>query len=157
MAVHQYKGLAMPKKELDSRWPKWNRYCNHVSWRTGKTCKARALIGTDQCKRHGRHSRTPIGWKRYLLWVLLPETIRHTGVHTPVTDEEVEIVCNLIAQYVLAGDAHASEGVRMKALEFLFQSVAILEHPDPAILLTHLSREDADTAIKILRLNGLMK
>jgi hypothetical protein len=88
---------------------------------------------------------------------MLPETIRQTGVVSPVTDEEVEIVCNILAQYIVTGDAHATEGVRMKAIEYLFDAVAVNKHPDPAALLTHLTREQALLAINILRLNNLIK
>lgn len=141
-----------------TNWPKWNRRCSSLSWRTGKPCGNWAVRGTDRCKRHGSGGKNAKqGWKRYLLWTLLPETIRQTGVRSPVTDEEVEIVCNILAQYIVTGDAHATEGVRMKAIEYLFDAVAVDKHPDPAGLLTHLSRPDALVAINILRLNNLLK
>lgn len=139
-------------------WPKWTRQCGSFSWRTGQQCKNWAVRGTDRCKKHGSGGKNAKqGWKRFLLWTMLPETIRQTGVVSPVTDEEVEIVCNILAQYIVTGDAHATEGVRMKAIEYLFDAVAVNKHPDPAALLTHLTREQALLAINILRLNNLIK
>lgn len=89
--------------------------------------------------------------------MLLPESIRVTASRSPVLDEEVELLCNILAQYMVTGDAHATEGVRMKAIEFLFDAVTMERHPNPALLLTHLTREDAMEAVKILRVNNLLK
>jgi hypothetical protein len=87
---------------------------------------------------------------------MLPETIRTTAVGSPVTDEEVQIACTVLAQAMLTGDAHASAQARMRAVEYLFESQMLAVHDDPAILLTHLSREDARDAINILRRNNLI-
>lgn len=127
------------------------------SWRTGQQCRKWAIRGLDRCRKHGGGGLNQVqGWKRYLLWVMLPETVRFTGEATPVTDEMVSIACMALADAMLTGDARLSAQARMKAVEFLFDSQAIDTHPDPASLLTHLSREDALTAVRILRLNGLM-
>lgn len=146
------------KSQPQSRWPKWRHPCTAFSWRTGQPCRQWATLGNDCCKRHGGGGRwSQQGWKRYLLWVLLPESIRVTASRSPVLDEEVELLCNILAQYMVTGDAHATEGVRMKAIEFLFDAVTMERHPNPALLLTHLSREDAMEAVKILRVNNLLK
>jgi hypothetical protein len=67
------------------------------------------------------------------------------------------MVCNIIAQYALTGDAHASEGVRMMAAEYLMETQTVAQHPDPAALLTHLGKDDANITVRVLRLNGLLK
>lgn len=150
--------MARKYEHLSSKWPKWDRQCSHIKWRTGERCRQKAVRGADICKRHGggginRHQ----AWKRYLLWVLLPDSIRTNGIVTPVTDEEVEIVCNVLAQWCLTGDARASDGLRTAAVKYLFDAVSIETHPDPASLLDHLTREDAVLAIRILRRNGLIR
>lgn len=147
-----------PKIVLDHRWPQWKRRCESFSWRTGAQCKAWSTIGYNHCRKHGGGGiHKEKAWRRYLLWVLLPDTIKHTMVKSPFTDDEIEVAANIIAQYVVTGDSHASEGVRMKAIEYLFDSVTVENHPHPQELLTHLSKEDASEAIRILRLNGLIK
>lgn len=147
------------KKQIPPSWPKWKRQCTSLSWRSGKPCQQPSVMGTDRCARHGGRGRVhaTVGWRRYLLWLLLPETIRTNNLQSPVLDQEVELICNILAQYMVTGDAHASESARMKAIEFLFDSVALQKHHDPALLLTHLKRSDAETAVEILRLNGLLK
>lgn len=150
--------MGTKKRPSHRAWPKWDRQCDSFSWRTGKRCTQRAIRGLNTCRRHGGAGlKAAYGWRRYLLWILLPESIRNNGVSGPVTDDEVEIVCNLLAQQIVTGDLHASATVRMHAIQYLFDAVSIEKHPDPAILLTHLSREDATMAIRILRRNGLMK
>lgn len=145
-------------KHLRSNWPAWERQCGAIKWRTGTQCNNRSVRGADRCKQHGMGGiKSRQAWKRYLLWVLLPESVRTNGIVTPVLDDEVEIVCNVLAQWCLTGDAHASEGVRMAAVRYLLDAVSIEAHPDPAALLTHLSREDATTAVRILRRNGLIR
>jgi len=146
-------------RPLGKGFPPWNHQCIAYSWQTGDRCKRAATRGTNHCKRHGGGGAfAALGWKRYLLWVLLPDSIRTTSAyHSPVTEEQIEILCNVLAQWVVTGDAHASEAVRMKAVEYLLDSVAVNKHEDPASLLTHLSHEDAVTAVRILRLNNLMK
>jgi hypothetical protein len=76
---------------------------------------------------------------------------------SPISAEAIEMVCNIIAQCALTGDVHASEGVRMMAAEYLMETQTVAKHPDPAALLTHLSREEALITVKVLRLNGLLK
>jgi len=139
-------------------WPRWDRQCSHIKWRTGEQCRNRAVRGCDTCRPHGAGGLwAQAGWKRYLLWVLLPDSIRNNGIVTPVLDDEVEIVCNVLAQWIVTGDAHASQSVRTAAIRWLFDACSIEEHPDPASLLTHLSREDAVEAVRILRRATLMK
>lgn len=67
------------------------------------------------------------------------------------------MVCQIIAHAALYGDQHASDAVRMAAAEYLLDAAAVANHPDPAVLLTHLPREDAETAVRILRMNGLIR
>lgn len=138
-------------------WPVWNRPCVRISWRTGKPCKGKTIRGTDLCHQHGGGGINRVqGWKRYLLWVLLPESVRQTGIATPVTDEEVSVACQALAEAILTGDSRMTERQRMLAVEYLFASHTLDAHPDPASLLEHLSREDAVKAISILRRHNLL-
>ena len=99
-----------PRWGLGPGWPKWNRRCGAVLWRTGKPCANWANKGTDRCSAHGaRGWWTWQAWKRYLLWVLLPDTVRTNGIATPVLDEEVELVCSVLAEAVLAKGLHSFE------------------------------------------------
>jgi len=115
-------------------------------------------MGAKNCKRHGGAGEVSgeRAWKRYLLWILLPDVIRYSQPRSPVLDDEVEIVCQIIAHAALYGDQHASDAVRMAAAEYLLDSASVLEHPDPAVLLTHLTRDQADTVVRILRMNNLL-
>lgn len=151
--------LKWQKARIPDAWPKWKRQCNQLSWRSGKQCKANSVLGSERCRRHGGGGDVQgiTAWKRYLLWILLPESIRTTAVRSPVTDQEVEVLCNVLAQYVVTGDSWASEATRTKAIEYLFDSVIVGTHQEPEILLTHLSKDDAATAVKILRDNGFLK
>lgn len=128
-----------------------------TSWRTGKPCRAKTIRGTDLCYKHGGGGVNRVqGWKRYLLWVLLPETVRYTGMATPVTDEAVSVACQALAEAILTGDSRMSERQRIHAVEYLFASQTLDAHPDPASLLDHLSREDAVKAVNILRRCNLL-
>ena len=144
-------------KAIPQNWPKWNRQCEAIRWQRGGRCKAAACLGSTKCKRHGGHGEVSgeRAWKRYLLWILLPDAIRAQTM-SPVLDHEVEAVCQIIAHACLVGDQHASEAARMSAATYLLASAAAATHPDPALHLTHLSREDAEAAIRILRINGLL-
>lgn len=146
-----------PPRAVPQGWPKWEMPCRAFSWQTGKPCKNPAVRGTNQCGTHGGRGLNRIqGWKRYLLWVLLPETVRYTKLQDLITDEFVQVACQALAEEILTGDRRLSERARMAAVEYLFESQALEMHPDPALLLTHLSREDAQAAIRILRLNHLI-
>lgn len=144
-------------RNVPGHWPKWGRICNAIK-RDGHQCRSKACVGADKCKKHGGGgpSTGRRAWQRYLLWVLCPEWGR-TNVMSPVLDEEVEMVCQIIAEAALMGTVHTSAIVKMHAAEKLLESASLVAHPDPSFLLTHLTREQAEAAIEILYLNGLMK
>lgn len=87
---------------------------------------------------------------------MLPDAVRASH-HAPVTMEEIEILSQALVEAALKGTPETSARVKMKAAEYLLDSAAVQTHEDPALLLTHLSREDAETAWNILRQNGLCK
>jgi len=154
--VTKNKPLTIPQG-----WPRWNRRCNATRWRTGTSCANWAIVGGDKCIRHNGNGEIARerAWKRYLLFALLPDTVREnrTRLWAPVLDEEVEMVQQVVAHAVLYGDQHANETVRMACVTYLLDAAAVAMHPDPAVLLTHLTREDADTAVRILQLNNLLR
>lgn len=62
-----------------------------------------------------------------------------------------------MAHTILKADDRMSGRSRLEAALVMLQISSVRTHPDPALLLTHLSREDAEAAVGILRLNDLIK
>lgn len=151
--------MAFSKPRRSKGWPNWDHQCTQVVWRTGKRCKNPSVLGLDRCRKHGGQARYSQfkGWRRYLLWVLLPDTIRQTTPLHPVTDEMVEIVCNVLAQSILTETVHATAALKIAAAQHLFDALSVDVHPDPASLLAFLDRDDATRVIRVLRANRLIK
>ena len=150
-----------PRKVYPESWPKWPFKCEHIHWRRGDQCKNLAVRGCRTCRRHGAGGIVEQrGYERYLLWCLLPESMRVTYANSVsvVTDDMFDQMALALAKFALTGDERMSGRARLFAAVAIMQYATALEtHPDPALLLTHLSRSDADTAIEILRRNGLMQ
>lgn len=88
----------------------------------------------------------------------MPETLRVTfeAANAVVTDDMFDEMALAIAKYALAGDDRMTSRIKLEAAMTIMRATSVEDHPDPALLLTHLSRSDADTAIEILRRNGLI-
>jgi hypothetical protein len=155
--------MARPKRTLqDLGLPPWGRSCTGKSRHAHQTykCRAPAVAGSDRCSSHGGKGGVwkEQAWRYYLLNLLLPDAAAKVPrFRGPVTDDLIQILCQVIAEAALTGTTMASQNVKFRAAEFLLDSAALVTHPDPALLLTHLSRDDAAMAVSILVRNGLMK
>jgi hypothetical protein len=88
--------------------------------------------------------------------VLLPESVRYNMPYSPVTEEEVHVAAQALAEACLQGTVETSAALKLTAAQYLFESLTVVHHPDPESLLTHLSPEDAAATVLVLRRNGLM-
>jgi hypothetical protein len=76
--------------------------------------------------------------------------------YSPVTEEEVHVAAQALAEACLEGTVTTSHAAKLAAAEYLFEALTVVHHPDPESLLTHLSPEDAALTVLVLRRNGLM-
>jgi hypothetical protein len=147
-------------EKIPGTWPKWDRQCSGHSRRTNKPCNKVAVIGGDRCGFHGGAGEVSeeAAWRRYVLWLLCPDAVRH-GVLSPIAADQIEILADALCRWIVTEGGHEkmSAAARLKAVELLFEMVSIASHPDPAVLLTNITPEEAHAVVKILVDNGLLK
>lgn len=141
------------KRPTGPAWPKWERLCTH--------CNKTALMGDACCKDHGgplTDQRYHTNWKRYLMWVLLPERIR-PSYPMPTGEDELHACMTALAETLLTGDVRLTQQMRVRVMNLVVNAdqVDVLDDDEARNILSWLPEEDVRAVVGLLRSQGYLR